>query len=138
MNRRAWICQGLAVLLLGSLFQILPGTTMAGQKAEWEITTTMEIPGMPFAMPPSVIRQCLESQDVPYHENKDEKCKVVSKDISGDTMTWKVVCDGPEGKTEMTGVSKYTGDTMDTKAQMKSSDGDFSMHMTGKRLGPCK
>jgi len=139
MNKRKLVSQGLLVVLSICVGLIVVSSAAAGQKGEWEITTTMEIPGMPFAMPATTMRRCLEDQAVPYQEKGDEKCEVVSKKVSGNTLNWKVVCNGPEGKNEMTGVTKYTGETMDTRIQMKSGGGgEISMRMTGKRLGACR
>jgi len=132
---------GLSVgVLAGALVMATVGFATAGEKkgSEWELKTTMEMPGMPFAMPPTVIRQCLEDKAVPYQGKKDEKCEVKSQSVSGNTVTWDVVCDSKDGKMEMTGESSYTGDTMETKMKMKSKHGDMSMHMTGKKLGACK
>ncbi|MBU0479843.1 MAG: DUF3617 domain-containing protein [Proteobacteria bacterium] len=137
MNKKRLLVPGFLIALLVSVV-FVPVGSEAGQKGEWEISTTMEIPGMPFAMPATTMRKCLEDKGVPYGGKDDEKCKVESSKVSGDTVTWKVVCDGPEGQNEITGVSKYTSDTMDTRIQMKNEEGDISMHMTGRRLGPCR
>jgi len=131
-----------ALLLLGAGLLAFAGpAAAAGPKAgdEWELKTTMEMPGLPFAIPPTVVRQCIEdNKSVPYQEKKGEKCDTVYKNTSGNTLSWKVVCDSKDGKMEMTGESTYSGDTMDSKVKMKSKQGDMSMHMTGKKLGVCK
>jgi len=136
------IYRGLAALLLVGSYLVLSAdpATAADPKAgaEWEIKTTMEIPGMPFALPPTVIRQCLEDKAVPYQEKKNEKCETVYKNMSGNTLSWQVVCDSKDGKMEMTGETSYASDSMDSKVKMKSKNGDISMHMTGKKLGACK
>lgn len=129
---------GTAVLLLGGVRFLPAAPAAAGQGSEWEITTTMEIAGMPFAMPPSVIRQCLEDRDVPYQSGDEEECRTISKKVSGDTVFWRIICQGEGGPVEMDGVTRYTGDTMDSKVEMRSDEGDMSMHMTGRCLGPCK
>lgn len=129
------------LLLMGACWLGSVGPAVAaGPKsgAEWEIKTSMEMPGMPFAIPPTVIRQCIEDKAVPYQEKKGEKCETVYKNVSGNTLSWKVVCDSKDGKMEMTGETSYTGDTMDSKVKMKSKQGDMSMHMTGKKMGACK
>ena len=139
MNRKIWKLSGLLLPLAGCVLILSAGSVAASDKAEWEISTSMEMPGMPFAIPPTVTRQCIEDQAVPYQKKSDdEKCEVVSKKIIGNTMTWKVVCNDDEGRTEMNGVSTYTGDTMDSQVKMSGGDGEFSMHMTGKKLGPCQ
>ena len=129
----------IGVLLLSAVLTVWPaGSARADNGSEWEMTTVMEIPGMPFAMPPTVRRQCLQDQAVPYRDNEDQNCKVVTKNKSGDAMNWKLVCDGPDGKSEMTGVTRYTGDTMDSKIHVKGDQGEMSIHTTGKKLGSCK
>lgn len=140
MNRRISLGVG-SLLLAGSIFLALTGSAAAaGPKSgeEWEIKTTLEMPGMPFAIPPTVIRQCIADKDVPYQAKSDEKCETVYKNFSGNTLSWQVKCTGRDGKMEMTGTTTYSGNTMDSKVKMKSSQGDMSMHMTGKKLGPCK
>ncbi|NTV13201.1 MAG: DUF3617 family protein [Desulfobulbaceae bacterium] len=141
MKMTLGIYQIFGALLLGSSVLLSAGPAAAAEPkngAEWEIKTTMEMPGLPFALPPTVIRQCLEEKAVPYQGKKDEKCSTVYKNISGNTLSWQVVCDGKDGKMEMTGESTYSGDSMDSQIKMKSKNGDMSMHMTGKKLGPCK
>ena len=141
MTFRSYLGLG-TLLLAGALVVTSAGlAAAAGPKGgdEWEIKTTMEMPGLPFALPPTVIRQCLEDKAVPYQGKKDEKCDTVYKNMSGNTLSWQVVCDTKDGKMEMTGETSYSNDSMDSKMKMKSKKGgDISMHMTGKKLGPCK
>lgn len=130
-----------ALLLSGACLLTWVGPAVAGPPKsgeEWELKTTMEMPGMPFAIPPTVVRQCIADKDVPYQGRKDEKCETVYKNVSGNTLKWQVVCDGKEGRMEVTGETSYAGNTMDSKIKMKSRQGDMSMHMTGKKLGACK
>jgi hypothetical protein len=117
---------------------ICPAGSAQAQSSEWEISTTMEIPGMPFAMPPNTFRHCMDDHGVPYQQNEGEECSTVSKKVSGDTVTWQIKCEGEDGPVEMSGVSTYTGSHMNSKVKMKSRHGEVSMHMTGKKLGPCK
>jgi len=53
-------------------------------------------------------------------------------------VTWQVRCESEDGPVEMNGITSYTGDTMDSKVTMTGGQGDMSMHMTGRKLGPCK
>ncbi|MFN2365364.1 MAG: DUF3617 domain-containing protein [Desulfurivibrionaceae bacterium] len=137
MKKSLRIYPGLAILLLIGVFLLPAGSAAAGQRAEWEITTTMEIPGMPFAMPPNTFRHCLEENGVPYQAGDGEECETISREVSGDTVSWRISCRGEDGRIEMTGVTTYTGDNMDSQVKMQSEDGEMSMHMTGRRLGSC-
>lgn len=93
---------------------------------------------MPIAMPPNTFHHCLDDNAVPYQESEDQKCETVSKKVSGNTVTWKISCQGEDGPTEMEGVTKYTDSSMDSQVKMKSKHGEMNMHMTGKKLGACK
>lgn len=135
--------RGLATLLLS----VVCALTFVGPAAaaepkvgdEWEMRTTMEMPGMPYAIPPTVVHQCIENKEaVPYQGKKGERCVTIYKNLSGNALNWQVVCNGKDGKMELTGISIYNGDTMDSKIKAKSKRGDMSMHMTGKKLGVCK
>ena len=138
MKKMEWYA-GVCVLLFAEILMVLAGQSHAGSKGgEWEGKTTIEMPGMPFAIPPTVMRYCMEDQAVPYRAKSDEKCETVTKKVSGNAVTWKVRCQGENGPMEMEGVTKYTGDTMESNVKMRSEDGDMSMRMSGKKLGPCK
>ncbi len=133
--------RGLAVLLLlGTCVLTSAGpVSAAGPKgAEWEIKTTIEMPGMPVAIPPTITRQCIEDKAVPYQSKGDEKCETIYNHVSGNTLSWQVVCSNGGRRMEMTGETTYTGNTMDSKVKVKSPQGDMSMRMTGKKLGACK
>lgn len=128
----------LMLLPVACLVSLPLASAAHAKSSEWEISTTMEIPGMPFAMPPNTFRHCMDDQGVPYQQSEDEKCETLSKKVSGNTVSWKIRCQGKEGASEMNGVTTYSGNTMESKVSMRSDEGDVSMHMTGKKLGPCK
>lgn len=132
-------CRGLGALLLsGACLLFSAGPVAARPGAEWEIKSTMEMPGMPFTIPPSITRQCLEDKAVPYQGKGDEKCETVYTQVTGNTVSWQIVCGTGGRKMEMTGETTYTGNTMDSKVKMKGQQGDMTMRMTGKKLGSCK
>jgi len=138
MDKKVGMIFGLLILLAVNSLFFQGGSAIAGQFGEWEITTSFEIPGMPFAMPPSVVRQCLDEDAVPYQAQENEKCETISKNASGNSITWHVRCVSDDGPVEINGVTSYADDTMDSKVRMTGARGDMSMHMTGKKSGPCK
>ncbi|MGQ9638654.1 MAG: DUF3617 domain-containing protein [Thermodesulfobacteriota bacterium] len=78
----------------------------------WEITMTMEIPGMPMKMPPRTWTQCLTKKNcVPQEEDKD--CKVIKSEVKGDVFTWVIECKTREGTTTGNGRTVYKGDTFE-------------------------
>ena len=93
----------------------------------WEVTTKMEMPGMPFAMPAQKHNQCVTSKDsTPDVAPKDQKCEMLDQKMAGDTYTWRMQCTGKNGVTDTDGRIKYAG---------KSYDGEMNMRMPG---GPSK
>ena len=111
---------------------------------EWEITTQMTIPGMPVAIPPVTVRQCItEKERVPKPQSQNGKCETSAVKSEGNKVTWTVKCTGQrpmEGSGEVT----YSGDTMQGKStfQMKNprngQDITATQNIQGKRVGDCK
>ena len=109
----------------------------------WEVTTQMEIKGMPQSMPPTTFRQCItKSNPVPQSKDKNYDCKTISQKINGDTVSYAVECKGKEGVTQVSGTTTYTDNSMSgsstTTVKMK---GQPEMQMTsttkGKYIGAC-
>ncbi len=112
----------------------------------WEITTKMEVQGMPMKMPARKHTQCLTNKNmlktmVPK-EQAQEECKITDQKISGNTLTWIMKCSGKDVM-EVTGKTTYHGDTFEGTITMISNDpeeGKMKMinHITGRRIGECK
>jgi hypothetical protein len=114
----------------------------AGSDELWEVTTKMEMPGMPFAMPAQTRNICMEkdhAKDPNYAvpKNRDQDCKMGDFKVSGNKSSWKMKCEGKHpmtGEGEMTrGDSTYSGKTL-----LHSDGGDMKMVYEGKRVGTCQ
>ena len=113
----------------------------------WEITTKMEIEGMPMKMPPRKHTQCLTNKNmlktmVPKEQAQEEECKITDQKISGNTVTWAMKCSGKDAM-DVTGKTTYHGDTFEGTITMISNDPDEGKmkminHISGKRVGECK
>ena len=113
----------------------------------WEITTKMEIEGMPMKMPPRKHTQCLTNKNmlktmVPKEQAQEEECKITDQKISGNTVTWTMKCKG-EDAMEVTGKTTYHGDTFEGTITMipnNPEEGKMKMinHISGRRIGECK
>jgi hypothetical protein len=111
----------------------------------WEITTKTEMKGMPGNIPPTTMKQCMTKKDnvpQPQEKNKNPNCKMVDNKISGNTVTWTMLCTEKDGTMESKGQMTYKGDAFDgtTVMTMKDKKGksqQITSKMTGKRLGPC-
>lgn len=113
----------------------------AGSDELWEVSTKMEMAGMPFAMPGQTSKVCMQkghekdpNNAVP--KNKDQDCEITESKVSGNKSSWKMKCSGKNpmtGSGEMIyGDGKYSG-----KMKMHSNDGDMTMAYDGKRVGTC-
>lgn len=124
----------LAAPLLGLL---LAAPAAAAEKgAWWEMTTEMEMAGMPYAMPPTTFRLCQPEGDWrrPPEGKQDENCTVKDVRTSGNTMRWKVSCAGEEpmeGEGELT----RTADTLAGRTRIKSRQGEMNLKMKGRKVG---
>jgi hypothetical protein len=139
--------------LSSSIIAAAAGLALAApnmQEGEWEnaIEMKMEMPGMPFAMPPMKFQRnhCLTQKDmVPDTAQKGQKCTIKEQNVSGDKVTWKSVCTDRDGTIEAEGEINYRGNAYQgaMKARMIPRDkGAPAMNMSykldGRYLGACK
>lgn len=107
----------------------------------WEMTSKMEMKGMPMEMPPQKFKQCItKDKAVPMEmEDKDVKCKVVEQKTTGNTIFWKVICKDKEGETIITGKGTYNSDKFEGENKIKTSDGmEMIQNIKGRWIGKCK
>ena len=127
-----------AVLLAG------PASTAAlaqGKDDLWEITTKMEMPGMPMAMPAQTQRLCIakSGKDDDYIP-KREGCRVQDSKRVGNKVSYRMVCTGKDSMTvagETTfGTNRYDG-KMAMSGKMDGQQVEMSQTYSGKRIGDC-
>ena len=110
------------------------------QEGEWEITTKVEMPGMPMNMPPVTHRQCLTKNDlVPQNSQPGNECKISNVKVSGDSVTWVMQCKGQGGETKGTGEITYSGTSFKGVIKMTVVQADMQMtsKINGLRIGNC-
>lgn len=69
------------------------------QPGQWEYKMKMEMPGMPFAMPPQSFAQCLTAKDVEQGSiarspDQDGKCEIKNLKQDGSKVSYDMVCKG--------------------------------------------
>ena len=129
-----------AVLLIGAL--ALPSAVAAQGKDDlYEVTSKMEMPGMPMAMPAQTSRVCVaksgkDDDYVPRREN----CRVLESKRTGNKLTYKMACTGKDAMTvdgEMTfGSNSYEG-RMKMSGKMEGQPMEMMQTYSGKRVGDC-
>ncbi len=134
--------QVFAVLVLA----FLPNTILAAEgirEGMWEITSKMEMPGMPMAMPATTIKHCYTKAEVKDQKkviSTDKNCTVTDLKSSGNKVTWKMKCTGQHPGT-FSGETVFSGDSYDSTMKMESSGGKggtMTMKTKGKRVGNCQ
>ena len=110
------------------------------QPGRWEITSTLEMPGMAFSMPASKHFQCITADQIlPQVQQENNKCQIVDQSMYGNIVTWQVQCKSDGGSMDSHGEITYHGDSfkgtvVTNGSQMPSA---MTQKMTGKRIGPC-
>jgi len=106
----------------------------------WEVSTTTVMPGMPMKLPPTVVKHCYTKEDVKDQakvvagSNKD--CKMTSYKVSGNKVTWSMVCTGQSAGT-FSGETVFSANSYTSTMKMKSQGQNITMKMNAKRLGDC-
>jgi hypothetical protein len=122
------------------LFLFSAGLSFAAPNMEdglWEITTTVDMPGMPSK---SFTHTTCLTKEKAVPQTAESGCTVKDMKTQGNTVTWTVVC--REGMSTSKGKVTYAGTTMEgaIETTMKTNEQTMTMKSTmkGKRIGPCK
>jgi Protein of unknown function (DUF3617) len=105
----------------------------------WELTTTMEMPGMPMMIPPTTIKHCYTKEDVKDQKKTittDKNCTVTDLKKSGNKVTWKMKCTGNHAG-DFSGETVFKKDAYDSTMKMHTEEQTMNMKVKAKRLGNC-
>lgn len=115
--------------------------TFAAPGEYWEVTSKMEMPGMPFAMPATTSKVCMSKgqEHDPQKSSGDKSCEMTDVKTVGNKTSWKMRCnrDGEvmTGSGEQTtSANSYDGKMQFTSSNQKSS-GNMTIAFSGKRIG---
>ena len=132
--KNAWLLLGMAI---GSgAMAADPGTMQPGR---WNYTVKLEMPGMPFAMPPQSFQHCLTQADVDsgkqYQDRQNQECQTKDLKQSPGKASFTLVCkDGTTGTAEYS----FTPTSMTGKTVMNRQGQAMAMNMSAQRAGECK
>ncbi len=134
IKKIGWVWMiGCAVLLLSD-----EGIAQNMKEGLWEITITMEIPGMPMKMPPQTSTNCLTKKDmVPQKAEPGQDCKMVKNEVKGDTVIWVMECKTKEGPATFNGKVTYRGESFEGVVKMKQGGTEMTQNLKGKWVGKC-
>ena len=125
-------------IIVTLLFLFSAGLSFAAPNMEdglWEITTTVDMPGMPSK---SFTQTSCLTKEKAVPQTAESGCTIKDMKTQGNTVTWTVVCK----EATSTGKITYAGTTMDGVIETMVKTGGQTMTMKstmkGKRIGPCK
>lgn len=132
-----------ATLAFAALAQAQPKTFIAGSGPDelWDVTTKMEIVGMPMAMPAQTHQVCLKKDrraedTIPQQDD----CRATDVRTSGNKVSYKMVCTGKNpmtGEGEITsGPNAYEG-KLRARSTKKGEEMEFQQSFTGRKVGAC-
>lgn len=131
-------------LVIGAVVGLLaPACCVAAEGIRdglWEVTTSMEMPGMPAKMKPTSMKHCYSKDDVKDQKKvvagKNKDCSVSDYTVSGNKVTWKMKCTGQSAGT-YSGETVFGKDSYNSIMKMKTQGHVMTMKMAGKRVGNC-
>lgn len=126
---------------VGAAETIQQTKSMNIQEGKWEFTVEQEISGMPMKMPSVKFTKCVTSETSMIPVEVENDCKIIAHKVSGNTVTYSVVCRDADGEMQIKGKATYKGDTMEAESKITMKDEDEDMQITsrikGKYIGKC-
>lgn len=127
--------------ILVMMISMLGAVAYAAPGEYWEISSKMEIPGMPFAMPATTTKVCIVKggESDPRKTSGDKNCQMSDIKTVGNKVSWKARCD--HNGEIMTGIGEQTATSNSYAGKMQLSgksggrDVDMNMAFNGKRIG---
>ena len=119
----------------------LPLAANAAAEGEWwEMTTKIEMPGMPAMPSDKPVKFCRPKGDEakPVKSDDDKNCTITDVKNAGNTMTFNMKCTGKDAMSG-TGEITSTATSFNQKIKMRTGGETMVMVATGKRIGgACK
>ncbi len=114
---------------------------LAMNEGEWETVSESSFRMKGFSMPPRTFRvtQCMTRENAVPKQEKEGDCKAVKYKVSGNRVTWAVVCPKGDGEGEITydGTGKSYAGNLRMKMVENGETMTMQMRLSGKYLGPC-
>lgn len=108
----------------------------AGNDELWEVTTQMNMAGLPAGMGARTQQVCTEKADPKQAAQRNmEKCKITDYKRSGNRVTIAMSC--PEGTAVLENTYNVAGTEYKGSMKMTTRDGEMAMTMAGRKVGNC-
>ena len=121
----------------------IPAWSLDFEPGKYEITSKIDMPGMPATIPPQTIIQCMTDQDpLPNSNLENQGCKITDMKQTKTTVSWKMECIQQDEKITGTGLMTYSSNKFKGTIQTNLGPNSGNMTMTkvisGKRLSDCE
>lgn len=109
---------------------------------KYEISSRVEMPGMPGAIPPQTMTQCMTDKDIVPISNSDiQGCKLSDVKQTETSVSWTMQCHQQGQNINGTGKVIYHGDTFEgtiiTNLGPDSGNMTMTTVITGQRISDC-
>jgi hypothetical protein len=130
------------ISVVSSLLIVLPAFGLDLVPGKYEITSKVEMAGMPGSMPPQTSTQCLTKDDpVPKGSADSQGCRISDMNTKGNKVTYTMECNQQGMKTMSNGEIIYKGKSFEGISVMKMGPSAGGMTITtktsGKWVGKC-
>ena len=129
---------GGGIVLAFALAASMPASAQ-GKDDLWEVSTKMEMPGMPMAMPAQTNRVCIgKNQKDEAFVPKQGDCRMIESKRVGNRFTYKMDCSGNYSAI-VDGAITFGNNAYDGQMRMamKTTNDTMVMTFAGKRIGDC-
>ena len=136
MRSTLLLCAGAAMICFA--LSAAPASAQ-GKDDLWEVSTKMEMPGMPMAMPAQTNRVCsAKNREDEEFVPRQGECRMLDSKRTGNTFTYKMECSGSHPST-VDGAITFGSNVYDGKMHMvmKGTNDAMDMTFSGKRVGDC-
>lgn len=127
------------ICIIGTLlFLSFAGLAFSAPNMEdglWEITSTVDMPGMPSR---SFTHTSCLTKEKAVPQTTESSCTIKDIKTQGDTITWTVVCKEATSKGQITYARATMEGTVETTVKSDGQTMTMKSIMKGKRIGPCK
>ncbi len=110
----------------------------------WEITSQMEMPGMPMAVPSVISKQCYTKQSMkPENILRNNHCTMQKMDLRDNSVSWQMRCQQQGMQMTGTGNIDYQHTSFSGNFNMKMSGANqpamqMNTRLKGRYIGPCQ
>ena len=135
------LCAPLATAAVAAALAWPAPVLAEGKDDLWEVTTKMEMPGMPMAMPAQVQRMCIAKNRKDEHLiPRRDNCRVTESKRTGNRIAYRMACTGQDAM-DVDGEMTHGGDRYEGRMRMTTRSGGESTQMAqtfaGRRVGDC-